>query len=104
VIESSAAAHVEVVLVTNAAGDAGYQIALDFLRNGYRVAVTSRHTTQLTRIVDGHSRDRVIAVAADTSDRRQISELVRRVESRFGRPIDAVVSVPSVIGDQDPMP
>jgi NAD(P)-dependent dehydrogenase (short-subunit alcohol dehydrogenase family) len=89
-----------IVLVMNAGEDAGHQIARDLLRDGYRVAVTSRHATQLIRIIHGHSTKRVMAVAADTSDRRQVEELVRRVESRFGCPIDAVVCATGMNGGE----
>jgi NAD(P)-dependent dehydrogenase (short-subunit alcohol dehydrogenase family) len=89
----------EVVLVVNAGEDAGHQIASALLHDGYRVAVTGRHATQLSRIVHGHSTERVMAVAADTEDRRQVEELLRRVERRFGRPIDAVICATCVAGD-----
>jgi spore germination protein YaaH len=89
--KQSSATNDEVALVTNAGTDAGYQIAKALLRAGYRVAVTSRYATQLTRILHGYGPTRVIAIAADTADEAQLAELVARVESGFGAPIDLAI-------------
>lgn len=80
-----------VALVMNAGTDAGFRITRRLLQAGYRVAVTGRHVTQLTRIIQGHSPTRVLAIAADPTDRTQVAKLVNRVESGFGRRIDLVV-------------
>lgn len=58
-----------VALVMNADTDAGRQKVRTLLRAGYRVA----------------------AIAADPAGRSQITELVNKVESEFGRRIDLVV-------------
>jgi NAD(P)-dependent dehydrogenase (short-subunit alcohol dehydrogenase family) len=81
----------DVALVMNAGTDSGFRIARKMVRSGYRVAVSGRHTTQLTRIVAGFSATRVRAIAADPTDRSQVAKLVRRVESEFGRQIAFVV-------------
>jgi hypothetical protein len=80
----------DVVLVVNAGTDAGYQIARDLLRAGYRVAATSRHAAELTRIMHGYSPSRVLTIAADTGDPTQVRLLINRIRSRFGR-IDVVM-------------
>jgi NAD(P)-dependent dehydrogenase (short-subunit alcohol dehydrogenase family) len=81
----------QVALVLNAGTDAGFRTARELLRAGCRVAVTGRNVTHLTRIIHGHSATRVLAIAADPTDRTQVSKLVKRVETGFGRRIDLVV-------------
>ena len=80
----------EVVLVTNAGTDAGFQITRELLTAGHRVVVTSRHTTDLTRIMHGYGPERVLAIAADTADREQVTRLIARAENHFGR-VDSVI-------------
>jgi len=83
--------HDEVALVMNAGTDAGFRIARSLLQAGYRVAVTGRHVTHLTRIIQGHSPARVLAIAADPTDWTQVTKLIDRVETGFERRIDLVV-------------
>jgi NADP-dependent 3-hydroxy acid dehydrogenase YdfG len=89
----------DVVLVLNAGTDTGSTIARELLNAGFRVAVTGRQASALTRILPGYSSDQVLAIAADTDDRSQLSRLISRVESRFGR-IDAVVGLAQEDGQQ----
>jgi len=84
-------AHDDVALVMNAGTDAGSRRVGELLRDGYRVAVTGRHVTHLTRAIRGQSAARVLAIAADPADRSQVAKLVNKVESEFGRRIVLVV-------------
>lgn len=79
-----------VVLITHAGSDAGYRLARELLRSGCRVAVTSRHTTDLTRILHGYNGNQVFAIAAVTDDERQYEQVLRRVCGRFGH-VDSVI-------------
>jgi NAD(P)-dependent dehydrogenase (short-subunit alcohol dehydrogenase family) len=83
-------AYNDVVLITHADLDAGYRLARELLRSGYRVAVTSPHTTDLTRILHGYSGNQVFAIAAMTDDQRQYAQVLRRVCGRFGH-VDSVI-------------
>ncbi|MGV0714438.1 hypothetical protein ABQE93_03425 [Mycolicibacterium sp. XJ662] len=80
-----------VALVLNAGTESGYRIARDLLCSGYRVAVTDRHAPRLTRILAGVSAKRVVAIAAEPSDTRQVFKLVERVQAVFGRRIELVI-------------
>jgi NAD(P)-dependent dehydrogenase (short-subunit alcohol dehydrogenase family) len=84
-----------VFLVTNAATEAGYEIARDLLRAGHRVVVTATHATSLVRIMHGYGTDRVLAIAADTTDLEQVRRLISRAESHFGS-LDFVVTADGV--------
>jgi NADP-dependent 3-hydroxy acid dehydrogenase YdfG len=75
----------DVALVVDAGTDAGYELARELLGAGYRVAVTSRHATELARVVHGYSSSRVLAMAADIGDPAQFQRLIRRIQDRFGR-------------------
>jgi NAD(P)-dependent dehydrogenase (short-subunit alcohol dehydrogenase family) len=84
-----------VFLVTNAATEAAYEIARDLLRAGHRVVVTATHATALVRIMHGYGPDRVLAIAADTTDLEQVRRLISRAESQFGS-LDFVVTADGV--------
>jgi NAD(P)-dependent dehydrogenase (short-subunit alcohol dehydrogenase family) len=74
----------KVVLVLNAGTEAGARLSRQLLRDGYRVAVSSRHATDLPRIMHGHPASRVLAVAADPDDPAQLTRLLARVRNYFG--------------------
>ncbi len=80
-----------VYLVTNAGTDTAHRIARDLLRAGHRVVVTDRHAAALVRILQGHGSDRVLAIAADTTDLAQVQRLIARAETHFGA-LDFVVT------------
>ena len=80
----------DVALIINAGSDAGFRMARDLLGSGYRVAVTDRRATELSRIVHGYSASRVLALAADITDQAQLRRVLRRTRERFGR-IDVVL-------------
>lgn len=79
-----------VVVVLDGDTDAGYQLARRLLAEGRRVAVVARHPAAAVRVMHGHPADRVMVIAADTTDERQWRRLTERVMNRFGR-IDTVV-------------
>jgi NAD(P)-dependent dehydrogenase (short-subunit alcohol dehydrogenase family) len=79
VIDETQDAAGPVVLVLNAGSDAGFRIARDLLQGGHRVAISSRRTTDLARIVHGYPSSQVLAVAADPDDPTQMSRLLARV-------------------------
>lgn len=51
---------------------------------GTRVVICARHASDLTKMLHGYDADRVMAIAADTTDPRQLRELCRRATDRFG--------------------
>lgn len=83
----------KVVLVLNAGTEAGTRLARNLLRDGYRVAISSRHAAELPRIMHGHPSSRVLAVAADTEDPAQLRRLTARVRDYFG--VDRLYTVTS---------
>jgi NAD(P)-dependent dehydrogenase (short-subunit alcohol dehydrogenase family) len=90
-VADSPALNSEVALVMNAGTDTGCRITRALLTAGYRVAATGRHTTQLARIVQDTNASRLLAIAADPTDRTQMNKLAGRVETHFGRHIDLVI-------------
>ena len=74
----------EVVVILNAGTDAGRRLASHLLCDGYRVAISGRHATQLTKIMHGYPSSQVFAVAADPDDPVQLARLHARVSEHFG--------------------
>ncbi|MFD9665478.1 SDR family NAD(P)-dependent oxidoreductase [Rhodococcus sp. NPDC059968] len=85
-----------VVLVTAAGSEQGTRTAQELLESGWCVAVTARTVAELVRIMPGMSSHRLLAVAADPADPRQVERLLDRVVGRFGR-IDSVLGTESAI-------
>ena len=85
---SSVAANVVVVLDSDT--DAGYQLARRLLADGRRVAVVARHPGDVVRVMHGYPAERVMVIAADTTDDHQWSRMIECVMARFGR-IDTVI-------------
>ena len=80
-----------VALVLEAGSDNGLATARSLLADGHRVVVTDRHGGTLVRITHGYPADRVFAIAADTSDRHQLDQVLARTRARFGR-VDMIVN------------
>jgi NAD(P)-dependent dehydrogenase (short-subunit alcohol dehydrogenase family) len=78
-----------VVVVLDSETDAGCQLARRLLAQGNCVAAVSRHATAAVRVMHGHPSDRVMVIAADTTDERQWNQVTERVTRRFGR-IDTI--------------
>ncbi|QYB05078.1 SDR family oxidoreductase [Rhodococcus sp. USK10] len=85
-----------VVVVTAAGSEQGRRTAQELLDSGWCVAVTARTVAELARIMPGMSGHRLLAVAADPSDPRQVGQLLDRVFGRFGR-IDSVLGAESSV-------
>ncbi|TQC50423.1 SDR family NAD(P)-dependent oxidoreductase [Rhodococcus sp. WS4] len=85
-----------VVVVTAAGSEQGRRTAQELLDSGWCVAVTARTVAELARIMPGMSGHRLLAVAADPGDPRQVERLLDRVLGRFGR-IDSVLGAESSI-------
>ena len=83
----------KVVVVLNAGTEDGGRLARELLRDGYRVAISSRHATDLARIMHGYPASRVLAVAADSDDPAQLTRLLARVRHYFG--VDRLYTVAS---------
>ena len=79
-----------VVIVLDGDTDAGRDLARRLLAEGRRVAAVSRHPGAGVRLLHGHSADRVMLIAADTTDERQWGLVLQRVTQRFGRVDDVV--------------
>ena len=85
-----------VVVVTAAGSEQGRRTAQELLDSGWCVAVTARTVAELARIMPGMSGHRLLAVAADPGDPRQVGQLLDRVFGRFGR-IDSVLGAESSV-------
>jgi short-subunit dehydrogenase involved in D-alanine esterification of teichoic acids len=90
----------EVVLVLDAGTEAGTRLARKLLCDGYRVAISSRHTTDLAPIMHGYPSCRVLAVAADPDDPVQRSRLVARVRDYFGTDRLYTVASPTFVAEK----
>jgi NAD(P)-dependent dehydrogenase (short-subunit alcohol dehydrogenase family) len=82
-----------IVLVLDAGTEAGSRLARKLLRDGHRVAISSRLATDLVPIMHGHPASRVLAVAADPDDPAQLTRLHARVRDYFG--VDRLYTVAS---------
>ncbi|WP_148222436.1 SDR family NAD(P)-dependent oxidoreductase [Rhodococcus opacus] len=85
-----------VVVVTAAGSEQGSRTAQELLDSGWCVAVTARTVAELARIMPGMSGHRLLAVAADPGDPRQVEQLLDRVLARFGG-IDSVLGAESSV-------
>ncbi|MGY4708071.1 hypothetical protein ACXDF8_00630 [Mycolicibacterium sp. CBM1] len=72
-----------VIVVLGAGTDRGFTLASALLYAGYRVVASDKHAGALVRIAHGHSSDRVLLVAAEASDPRQLERLVDRAREHF---------------------
>jgi short-subunit dehydrogenase involved in D-alanine esterification of teichoic acids len=97
--EASSAAG-EVILVLEAGTEAGARLARKLLCDGYRVAISSRHATDLAPIMHGYPSSRVLAVAADPDDPVQRSRLVARVRDYFGTDKSYTVASPTFVAEK----
>jgi NAD(P)-dependent dehydrogenase (short-subunit alcohol dehydrogenase family) len=81
-----------VAVVTGAARGIGLAIAQWFLANGHRVALLDIDRKELAAAAR-HLEDpaRVLAIACDVSDAKQVAGAVRKIEAELGR-IDALVN------------
>ncbi|WP_100521006.1 SDR family NAD(P)-dependent oxidoreductase [Mycobacteroides abscessus] len=88
----------DVVVVLNADAPNGRQVVQILVRNGHRVVICARHASDLTKMLHGYDADRVMAIAADATDPRQLREVCRRATDRFG----TVTTIVDTAGRQMP--
>src|SRR5262245_23242280 len=95
----------KVALVTGAGRGIGRAIALDFAREGAKVAVTARTAKELEEVVGkikaggGQS----CAIVADLSDRAACKRVIQAVNDAFG-PVDILVNNAGIGSSSDPKP
>ena len=99
IIHEASSAAGEVVLVLNAGTDAGTRLARRLLCDGYRVAVSGLHATDLAPIMHGYPSSRVLAVAADRDDPVQLSRSIARVRDYFGTDRLYTVASPTFVAE-----
>jgi NAD(P)-dependent dehydrogenase (short-subunit alcohol dehydrogenase family) len=87
---NASSATLPVALLTNADSEHSSNLVLDLLDAGYRVVLTGRYATVLTRTLHGLD-DRVYAIAADIEDPKQFQYLRERVVAHFGR-LDEIIA------------
>lgn len=76
--------------ITGASRGFGLELTQQLLRQGHRVAATSRDVAELRRAVGGDSAD-FLPLAADLAREASVADAVRATVERFGR-IDVVVN------------
>jgi NAD(P)-dependent dehydrogenase (short-subunit alcohol dehydrogenase family) len=83
----------KVVVVTGGSKGIGFACARAFAEEGARVAIVSRHHTNLARATMALEKEgfHVLGVPADLRDRAQAQAMAREVEKRLG-PIDILVN------------
>ncbi len=73
-----------VVIVSNAGTPEGCCTVRALLAAGHRVVATDRHATALVPLLNERDADRLLLLAADTSDPEQWSRVLDRATMRFG--------------------
>lgn len=73
-----------VVIVPNAGTTDGYRTVRALLAAGHRVVATDRHATALVRLLHDSDADRLLLLAADTTDPDQWNRVLDRATTRFG--------------------
>lgn len=73
-----------VVIVPNAGTTDGYRTVRALLAAGHRVVATDRHATALVRLLHDSGADRLLLLAADTTDPDQWNRVLDRTTMRFG--------------------
>jgi NADP-dependent 3-hydroxy acid dehydrogenase YdfG len=84
----------QVVLLTGASSGIGRHLADGLARRGMAVAGMARNADRLTAAMDAVAADtgaRILAVAADVTDRAAVDAAVRRVHDEFGR-VDLLIN------------
>lgn len=80
----------KVVFITGASSGIGYQTALAFGRQGWRVAGTARDKARLTELAAAMPTE-LLALSVDVQDAPAVQAAVADIEAHFGR-LDAVVA------------
>lgn len=79
------------VLVTGAGSGIGKAIAQGFADNGANLVVLGRRADAIAGTIADVPAERSLAIAADLTDRSQVTDAVARIVERFGR-LDVVVA------------
>ena len=82
----------QIVLVTGGARGLGLRISEAFLREGARVVVNYRTSTDAAEALAAANPGRVVAVQADVRDRAAMDAVVAAANEAFGAPITTVVN------------
>jgi NAD(P)-dependent dehydrogenase (short-subunit alcohol dehydrogenase family) len=94
----------KVVMITGASKGLGRSLAIAFAKNGANLAICARNEQKLLEVRDEVENFgvKVLAVAADISDIRDIEKFVALTEETFGH-IDVLINNASILGP-NPMP
>lgn len=82
----------QVVLVTGGARGLGRAISQAFLRDGARVVINYRSSTDAAEQLAADHPGRAIAVQGDVRDRAQVDALFAAAEQAFGAPVSTIVN------------
>ena len=77
----------KVVLITGASGGIGRASAIDFAKEGAKLALVSRSKDKLDKVADEIKQytNEVMVIPTDVSNQDQVNEMVSQVTNRFGR-------------------
>src|SRR5262245_47007150 len=95
----------KIALVTGAGRGIGRAIALDFAREGARVAVTARTAAELDEVVGKVNAlgGKGLAVVADLADRAAVGRVLQNVKQAFGD-VEILVNNAGIGSSSDPKP
>ncbi len=77
-------------LITGCSTGFGRELAKRVLELGWVAVITARKPEQVEDLIQGYE-DRALALALDVTDKRQVADVVRQAEARFGR-VDVLVN------------
>lgn len=77
----------KVAMVTGASAGIGRAVAVELLKQGYKVALTGRREAELeaTAALAGVAADKWLTAPADVSDEGSVVEVFDKIEEKFGR-------------------
>lgn len=88
----------KVVLVTGGSSGIGEAIAIEFMKNGYRVAFTGRNKDRIKKVfkalvelAPGKSDEHVLAITVDFEDKGSVETVIQQTVNKFGR-LDVLIN------------